>query len=71
LQASAVIAAKEKKRACPEWQLLPDINGRLMILLRRIGKYHMTYSNKALEGTGLGQIEEFGILVTIFNQVNR
>jgi DNA-binding MarR family transcriptional regulator len=30
----------------------------------------MTYSNKALEGTGLDQIEEFGILVTIFNQGN-
>jgi DNA-binding MarR family transcriptional regulator len=51
-------------------QLVPDINGRLMILLRRIGKYHIFYSNKALEGTGLDQIEEFGILVTIHNQVN-
>ena len=39
-------------------------------MLRRIGKYHMVYSNKALEDTGLDQIEEFGILVTIFNQVN-
>jgi len=41
-----------------------------MILIRRIGKYHIAFSGKALEGTGLVQMEEFGILVTIFNQVN-
>ena len=51
-------------------KLIPDINGRLMILLRRVAKYHITYSNKALEGTGFDQIEEFGLLVTIFNEVN-
>lgn len=51
-------------------ELHPDINGRLIILLRRIGKFHMGYSNKALEVTELDQIEEFGILVTIFNQKN-
>lgn len=62
--------AIDEKKAVPDWQLRPGINGRLMILIRRIGKYHMVYSNKALEGTGLDQIEEFGILVTIFNQVN-
>jgi DNA-binding MarR family transcriptional regulator len=54
----------------PDGKLVPDLNGRLVILLRRIGKFHMAYSNKALEGTGLGQMEEFGILVTIFNQGN-
>jgi len=64
------LTAKKEKQAVPAWQLHPDINGRLMILIRRIGKYHIVYSNKALEGTGLIQIEEFGILVTIFNQVN-
>lgn len=62
--------AKEEKQAFPAWQLRPGIDGKLMILIRRIGKYHMVYSNKALEGTGLQQIEEFGILVTIYNQVN-
>jgi len=62
--------AKEEKQAFPAWQLHPGIDGKLMILIRRIGKYHMVYSNKALEGTGLEQIEEFGILVTIYNQVN-
>jgi DNA-binding MarR family transcriptional regulator len=51
-------------------KLVPDLNGRLVILLRRIGKFHIAYSNKALEGTGLDQMEEFGILVTIFNQGN-
>jgi DNA-binding MarR family transcriptional regulator len=53
-----------------EGKIVPDINGRLVILLRRIGKFHMLYSNKALEGTDLDQIEEFGILVTIYNMGN-
>src|ERR1700748_2038917 len=53
-----------------EGKLIPDLNGQLVILLRRIGKFHIAYSNKALEGTGLDQMEEFGILVTIFNQKN-
>jgi DNA-binding MarR family transcriptional regulator len=54
----------------PEGKLVPDLNGRLVILMRRIGKFHIAYSNKALEGTGLGHMEEFGLLVTIFNQGN-
>lgn len=58
------IAEKEPNRG---GMLIPDLPGQLIILLRRIGKFHMSYSNKALEGTGLGQIEEFGILVTIYN----
>jgi DNA-binding MarR family transcriptional regulator len=64
------VSLKEEKPIAPEWQLLPDINGQLVKLIRRIGKFHMVYSNKALEGTGLEQIEEFGILVTIYNQRN-
>jgi DNA-binding MarR family transcriptional regulator len=64
------IPAKEEKQTVPSWQLHPGINGKLMILIRRIAKYHMVYSNKALEGTELDQIEEFGILVTIYNEVN-
>jgi DNA-binding MarR family transcriptional regulator len=59
-----------KKPAEPVGKLVPDLNGRLVILLRRIGKFHIAYSNKALEGTGFDQIEEFGILVTIFNMGN-
>jgi DNA-binding MarR family transcriptional regulator len=63
-------SAKPKKHVMPEGKLVPDLNGRLVILLRRIGKFHMAYSNKALEGTGLDQMEEFGLLVTIYNQKN-
>ncbi|WPU97809.1 winged helix DNA-binding protein [Mucilaginibacter sp. cycad4] len=48
-------------------KLIPDLAGRFIILVRRIGKFHIFFSNKGLEGTGLGQVEEFGLLVTIFN----
>jgi len=64
------VSIKEEKPIAPEWQLIPDINGQLVILIRKIGKFHIMYSNKALEGTGLEQIEEFGILVIIFNKRN-
>jgi len=64
------ISLKEEKKVAPDWQLVPDINGQLVILIRKIGKFHIMYSNKALEGTGLDQIEEFGILVIIFNKKN-
>ena len=64
------MAIKEEKPIAPEWQLVPDLNGQLVILIRKIGKFHVMYSNKALEATGLEQIEEFGILVIIFNKKN-
>ena len=64
------VSLKEEKQIAPEWQLIPDISGQLVILIRKIGKFHIMYSNKALEGTGLDQIEEFGILVIIFNKKN-
>jgi DNA-binding MarR family transcriptional regulator len=64
------LSLKAEKQIAPEWQLVPDINGQLVILIRKIGKFHIMYSNKALEGTGLDQIEEFGILVIIFNKKN-
>lgn len=66
------VAKQTKKESYgnPKGELRPDLNGQLVILLRRIGKFHIAYSNKALEGTGLDQMEEFGILVTIFNQKN-
>jgi DNA-binding MarR family transcriptional regulator len=37
----------------------------LMKIIGRISKLNMFYANLALEGTGLHQIEEFGMLVTI------
>lgn len=58
---------KEKPFKEVDGKLIPDLAGKLIILLRRIGKFHIFYSNKALEGTGLGQVEEFGLLVTIYN----
>jgi DNA-binding MarR family transcriptional regulator len=63
------LASAGEKPAIPDvpGKLLPDLNGRLVILIRRIGRFHIVYSNKALEGTGIDQMEEFGILVTIFN----
>jgi DNA-binding MarR family transcriptional regulator len=63
-------SVKKENYAPPKGELRPDLNGQLVILLRRIGKFHIAYSNKALEGTGLDQMEEFGILVTIYNQKN-
>jgi DNA-binding MarR family transcriptional regulator len=60
----------KKETFPPAGMMTPDLNGRLMIMIRRIGKYHIVYSGKALEGSGLVQMEEFGILVTIFNQRN-
>lgn len=61
---------KKENTSPPKGAILPDLSGQLVILLRRIGKFHINYSNKALEGTELGQMEEFGILVTIYNQKN-
>ncbi|KAA2241890.1 hypothetical protein F0L74_18695 [Chitinophaga agrisoli] len=61
----AVKAQKVKETA---WQMRPDLNGALVKLISRIGRFHIIYTNKALEGTGLDQIEEFGIMVSIFNQ---
>lgn len=66
LQLTATI--KQDLPIATKWQIMPDINGQLVILIRKIGKFHVMYSNKALEGTGLDQIEEFGILVIIFNK---
>lgn len=64
------VKTKKERLATLGGKLIPDINGKLVILLRRIGRFHIVYSNKALEGTELDQIEEFGILVTIHNMGN-
>jgi DNA-binding MarR family transcriptional regulator len=63
-------AIKKEKSLQPEWQLHPDINGVLIKTISRIGKFQEIYANKALAGTGLDQIEEFGMMVAIFNQKN-
>ena len=44
--------------------------GLMMKIIGRLSRLHMMYSNIALEGTGLNQIEEFGMLLTIEKQRN-
>lgn len=62
--------AKAEQRPEPEGKLIPNLDGKLIILLRRIGKFHIAYSNMGLASTELSQMEEFGILVTIYNEGN-
>jgi DNA-binding MarR family transcriptional regulator len=45
-------------------------DGLLLKIIGRISKLNMNYANLALEGTGLNQIEEFGMLVTIKQEKN-
>jgi DNA-binding MarR family transcriptional regulator len=44
------------------------IESRLMIMIGKISRMHTTYAGIALKGTGLNQIEEFGLLITIATQ---
>lgn len=48
----------------------PRADGLLLKLIGRIHKLNMSYMSNALEGTGLNQIEEFGILLTIQQEKN-
>jgi DNA-binding MarR family transcriptional regulator len=51
--------------------VIPNItDGLLLKIIGRISKLNMLYAAKALNGTGLTQIEEFGILVNIRQNVN-
>jgi DNA-binding MarR family transcriptional regulator len=51
--------------------VIPPINdGLLLKIIGRIGRLHTNYANLALKGTGLNQIEEFGILMTIKQEKN-
>ena len=51
--------------------VVPTINdGLLLKIIGRISKLNMNYANLALKGTGLNQIEEFGILLTIKQEKN-
>ena len=45
-------------------------DGLLLKIIGRISKLNMNYANLALEGIGLNQIEEFGMLVTIKQEKN-
>ncbi|MEJ7645329.1 MAG: hypothetical protein WKF87_12095 [Chryseolinea sp.] len=48
----------------------PFRDGLLLKIIGRISKLNMMYANKALLGTDVGQIEEFGILATIAQEIN-
>jgi DNA-binding MarR family transcriptional regulator len=48
----------------------PVSEGLLLKMIGRIHKLNMSYANSALEGTGLNQVEELGILVTIQQEKN-
>lgn len=51
--------------------VVPPFNdGLLMKIIGRISKLNMSYANLALKGTGLNQIEEFGVLLTIKKEKN-
>lgn len=51
--------------------VVPGItDGLLLKIIGRISKLNMAYANMALKGTGLNQIEEFGILLTIQQEKN-
>lgn len=45
-------------------------DGLLLKIIGRISKLNMNYANLALAGTGLNQIEEYGMLVTIKQEKN-
>lgn len=67
---SLAVRPKSEPKPEPEGKLIPNLDGKLIILLRRIGKFHIAYSNMGLASTELTQMEEFGILVTIYNEGN-
>jgi len=48
----------------------PTSDGLLLKLIGRIHKLNMSYANNALEGTGLNQVEEFGMMLTIQQEKN-
>jgi DNA-binding MarR family transcriptional regulator len=48
----------------------PLIDGLLLKIMGRIHKLNMNYANIALKGTGLHQIEEMGMLLTIKQEKN-
>lgn len=51
--------------------VVPALNDALLLkIIGRISKLNMSYANMALKGTGLNQIEEFGILLTIKQEQN-
>jgi len=51
--------------------VIPPFNdGLLLKIIGRISKLNMAYASKALHETDISQLEEFGMLVTILQEVN-
>jgi DNA-binding MarR family transcriptional regulator len=48
----------------------PTSEGLLLKMIGRIHKLNMSYAGSALEGTGLNQVEEFGMLLTVQQEKN-
>jgi len=48
----------------------PTSEGLLLKMIGRIHKLNMSYANNALENTGIKQVEEFGILLTVQQEQN-
>jgi len=48
----------------------PTSEGLMLKLIGRIHKLNMSYANSALEGTGVNQVEEFGLLLTVQQEGN-
>lgn len=51
--------------------VIPPFNdGLLLKIMGRISKLNLAYANKALRGTEVNQLEEFGMLVTIMQEID-
>lgn len=62
-----LISQREKDRKMPlEGGDIPwNVNGLLLKMMGRINKLNLIFAAKALEGTGVDQLEEFGMLLTV------
>lgn len=62
-----LISQREKDKRIPlEGGDIPwNINGLLLKMMGRINKLNVIFAAKALEGTGIDQLEEFGMLLTV------
>lgn len=62
---------KQKKQGVLTGGAIPPTNeGLLMKIIGRIARLGLLYSNLALQDTGLNQIEEFGVMVSILQLKN-
>lgn len=62
-----LISQREKDKKIPlEGGDIPwNTNGLLLKMMGRINKLNIIFAAKALEGTGIDQLEEFGMLLTV------